>query len=245
MPLPRSVDQVDRRLMRDKVYVTIRDWIVQGVLAPDEVIRDVELAHRLGVSRTPLREALRRLEDEGLVHTSRNRWTRVTPINKEEAFRLYPIIWSLEPLAIKSGIEHLSTRDINEMRDLNVELRDALKHRNPVAASEADAQFHRIFIARSGNTHLIRILDDIKTKLRRIEIAYFDGSIVAGRSVSEHEAILRALRHRDAEAARAAIVSNWRNSLDRLSNSLETPATSMRARDDDLPVGLTSPRTNE
>jgi len=220
MPLPATVEPIERPLVREQVYLRLRDWIVQGVLQPNEKMRDVDLAQRLGVSRTPVREALRRLEDEGFVHTAVNRWTRVSPINVQDARQLYPIIWSLESLAIRSGGARLGAAALGEMRRANARLRNALREKHAVESSAADRDFHDVFVRRSENPELVGILQSLKVKLRRIEVAYFNGCIVAERSVAEHETILRTLERADLEAAAGAVEANWRNSLDRITESM-------------------------
>lgn len=217
MPLPTRVDPIKRSLVRERVYATLRDWIVRGTLRPSEKMRDVELADRLGVSRTPVREALQRLEDEGLVQTAPNRWTRVSPLDVADARRLYPIIWSLEALAVRVAGARLDARDLREMAEANDRLARALRRRNAAEASSADRDFHAVLVRGSENPELIRILEDLKVKLRRLESTYFGGSLVAAPSVVEHHRILNALRQRRIEAAAQRVEANWRNSLDRLS----------------------------
>jgi DNA-binding GntR family transcriptional regulator len=80
MPVPPAANKLEKSLMRDDVYSRLRDWIITGTLEPGEKLRDADLAEQLGVSRTPVREALRRLEDEGLIETKQNAWTRVAPV---------------------------------------------------------------------------------------------------------------------------------------------------------------------
>lgn len=216
MPVPATVERIARPLVREQVYATIRDWIVCGTLRPDEKVRDVELALRLGVSRTPVREALQRLQDEGLVLTARNRWTRVSPLRLEDARTFYPIVWALEGLAVHLCGADLTPADLAEMKALNRRLARALRAGDPVAASAADNQFHGVFLSRTQNPELTRMVQDLKLKLRRIEIAYFRGSIVARRSVVEHRRIVAALEARDVRTAAAAIEANWRSALGRL-----------------------------
>jgi DNA-binding GntR family transcriptional regulator len=216
LPIPDQVPGPERHLMREEVYSTLRDWIVGNVLSPRERMRDTEFAERLGVSRTPVREALRRLADEGLVETAANRWTRVADIDVGDARRLYPIVWTLEPLAVRMAGERLTPEALDEMASANEGLLRSLEEGDGIAASEADATFHQCLVERSDNEELVKILRDVKTKLRRLEIAYFDGAPVAKRSVSEHERIVRALRRRNYERAAQAVERNWRNSLERL-----------------------------
>ncbi|HEX6989963.1 MAG TPA: GntR family transcriptional regulator [Bacillota bacterium] len=221
MPLPDHVGPIERRLLREQVYATLRDWIIQGVLRPNEQLRDHELARRLQVSRTPVREALRRLQDEGLVQAAAQRWTRVAPLDPQEAHRLYPIIWSLEGLAASLASPGMEAAAVDAMRGLNRRLAESLARGDAVAASAADHDFHRVFVAQAGNPELSDILAGLKVKLRRLETAYFGNSLAGERSVAEHEDIIAAFARRDAEAAAAAVITNWQNSLERIAAQLK------------------------
>ena len=105
MPIPESGPKISRTLARDDAYNKLRGWIIDGTLKPEEVLHDQHIAALLGVSRTPVREALRRLEDEGLVETGGwNRWTRVQlPLDLNRAAEIYAIIEVLEVLAFKQA----------------------------------------------------------------------------------------------------------------------------------------------
>src|SRR3954462_14309070 len=85
MPVPDSLSPLERELLRDRAYVRLRDAIVGGTLAPGERLRDQELCEWLGLSRTPVREALGRLEQDGLVQTAPQRFTRVAPLDRRAA----------------------------------------------------------------------------------------------------------------------------------------------------------------
>nr|MBO2508626.1 GntR family transcriptional regulator [Bacillota bacterium] len=216
LPLPEDAGPVERRLLREQVYATLRDWIIQGILQPGEQLRDHELARKLQVSRTPVREALRRLEDEGLVQTSAQRWTRVAPLDPGEAQRLYPIVWTLEALAVRLAFPHLTPGDLEAMAQANQRLAEALAQGDAVAASAADRDFHQVLVERARNPELAAILESLKLKLLRLETTYFGSSLAGEKSVAEHEAILAALTRRDAAAAEQAVVANWQNSLQRM-----------------------------
>lgn len=189
---------------------------MRGVLEPGERLRDGSIADSLGVSRTPVREALRRLEDEGLVESSASRWTKVSELDLAEAVRLYPIVWALEPLAVRFAGSRWEETEIERMETANERLRRAVDEGNRVAALEADMDFHRVFADASANTELIRMLEDLKTKLFRLEVVYFGGQELAEHSIAEHERILEALRDGNYVAAAGAVESNWKQSLKRL-----------------------------
>jgi DNA-binding GntR family transcriptional regulator len=225
MPIPEATRKLEKPLMRDEVYEDLREWIIGGTLKPGEKLRDAELAEALGVSRMPVREALRRLEDEGLVETAANRWTRVASVDLGQAERIYPIIIALESLAVKLAVPHLDEQALRRMEEANARLRDALRAGEAVQASLEDRNFHEVLLENTGNPDLTRILENLKMKLRRLEVAYFGGSIVAERSVEEHEELLAALRAGEVERASRAVEDNWHRSLQRVLEQLgnETP----------------------
>ena len=221
MPIPEQVQKFKRPLAREEVYTTLQTWIVEGVYQPGETIRDQDLADALGVSRTPVREALQRLQDEGFVETATNRWTRVATLDLDEVRHLYPIIWTLEMLAISLAQNRLSPKELEGMREANIRLQEALTNKDAIAASKADYEFHQVFISQSSNPDLMRILHEVKIRLRWLEVIYFRELIVAIQSIKEHEAILDALEKELYEQAAQAIKTNWEESLKRVLSETE------------------------
>ncbi|UQN08367.1 GntR family transcriptional regulator [Deinococcus sp. QL22] len=220
MPLPLATSALPRTLAREEAYICLRDWIVQGVLAPGEALRDQDIAARLGVSRTPVREALRRLEDEGLVETALNRWTRVAPLDLTRAAELYPLIEALEVLALDMAAPTLTEQDLHLLTQANEDLRRALEGQDAGGAVAADEAFHGVWLARAGNRELAIVLGQLRIKLRRVELAYFDAGPRGHASVAEHAALLDAVRERRWHEAKGALHQNWRGSLERLQNQL-------------------------
>lgn len=216
MPIPRKTRKINRTFMRDEVYNTLLRWIMEGVLRPGEKLVDTELAEYIGVSRTPVREAIKRLEDKSLVETAANKWTKVADISIEEAELIYPIIWTLEELSISMALPQLSAKHFKAMEQANAKLEKAIKERDPVKASKADADFHDVYIKKSGNFYLIDILQDLKIKHRRMEVFYFEACFSAADSVREHDKIMDAMRSGDLEKTLSMVRANWVASLGRL-----------------------------
>jgi DNA-binding GntR family transcriptional regulator len=206
-------------LLREEVYGRMQRWIVNGLLPPGIRLRGKEIAETMGLSRTPVREAIRRLEDEGLVVAEASRWTKVSPVDTEVADRLYPIIWALESLAIPMTGPWPADA-IASLRETNNRLAAAIAANDAAVASDADTEFHRTIVEAAGNPEILTILDQLKVRMRRVEIAYFDGTTTAERSVVEHERVLKALESGALPTAAAAMESNWRASLDRLRERL-------------------------
>lgn len=215
MPVPQTA-VLNRTFIRDDVYASLRDWIVSGELEPGEQLRDKELATQLGVSRTPIREALRKLEDEGLVETAANRWTRVALITLREAESIYPIIQKLEELALTLAFPRLSAQHIQAMETTNNDLKTALKQNNPHAAMVADTVFHQTLTDIANNLELSALLSQLKTKYQRIELAYFSEAELLLASFEEHQMLISALKTTDLEAAQQALARNWQGSIERL-----------------------------
>lgn len=214
MPLPQSETRVSRTLARDEAYEKLHEWIVDGTLHPGENLRDQEIAQRLGISRTPVREALRRLEDEGFVETALNRWTRVAPLDLRKTMETYSVIEALEVFALEKA--RLTPEDLRNMAEANLAMRSSLQRRKAAAALSADEAFHGIWISRAQNSELWVLVGQLKTKMRRVEIAYWNRAIQSDRSVKEHAAIIKALQKGSRREAIAALRQNWEGSMQRL-----------------------------
>lgn len=213
MPAP---EKIARTFVREEAYHLLLKWITEGQLAPGQKLRDADLAMQLGVSRTPIREALLRLEDEGLVVTTPNRSTQVSPIDFHDALNLYSIVWSLEALALRQAFSKINEEHIQAMRKENENLLQALQNGDCLLAQKADHAFHDVFLALSGNMELYHIVASVKQKLKRIEYFYFDTAKHSHLSYQEHLAIIEALCQKDLSGALHAIESNWKGSFDRL-----------------------------
>lgn len=216
MPIPESTPTLERPILRESVYQQLRDWIVRGKLEPGEQLRDQELAERLGISRTPVREALRRLEDEGLVETAKNRWTRVRPVDLKEAEQIYPIRAVLDGLALRLAFPLLDKASLSTMRKANVWLRAALKNADIPAAVEADSAFHDEYVRHCGNPELIEIIRGLRVKHHRLELTYFGSPMLGLVSVQEHAGIIEAIVASDVEAAQQHLHRHFHNALARL-----------------------------
>jgi DNA-binding GntR family transcriptional regulator len=222
MPLPLAGRKVSRTLAREEAYSRLRSWIIEGTLQPEELLRDQEVAAALGVSRTPVREALRRLEDEGFVETALNRWTRVTPLDFSRAAETYAVIEALELLALELAFPQLTDHHLERLIDANRAMRQAARQQQPAQAVLADERFHEVWIQLADNGELTALLGQLKMKLRRVELAYFDAASRAHRSYREHAAIIQGAESGSLTKTRAALKRNWRESLRRLRATVES-----------------------
>jgi DNA-binding GntR family transcriptional regulator len=191
-----------------RAYETLLSAIVTGSLAPGERIRDAELAEQLQTSRMPVREALKRLEAEGLVETVPNRETRVAPIRAERAAQAFPVIAALHALGTRLGVPALSTDGDDRMRSLDRDRARALKRGDVIAAIELDDAFHAVLLEAAGNDELIRALERLMPQIRRLDALHFT-ELTRRDSAADHAEILDACRRRDADAAARLVEANF------------------------------------
>jgi DNA-binding GntR family transcriptional regulator len=208
MPVPSERAVTGRTLLRDQAYARLRDAILDGTLEPGEQLKDSELAEWLGLSRTPIREALARLEEYGLVETKPHSFTRVAPLSARDARDAFTVYAALEALAASLGVPRLTGADLETMRAANRALAEALGAADVDAAVAADDRFHGVLVQAAANREIARSLERLLPKIRRLEQARF-GSLVGRRSVEQHERIIALCAAGDAERAAEAVRENW------------------------------------
>jgi DNA-binding GntR family transcriptional regulator len=200
-PLPRTS-------LAAGAYEVLLQAIVTGTLAPGSRIRDGELAAQLQISRMPVREALKRLESEGLVETVPNRETRVAPIRAERAAQAFPVIAALQALGTRLGVPALSTADDRRMASLDRDRARALREGDVIAAIEFDDAFHGVLLAAARNDELIRALERLMPQIRRLDVLHFTQLAREGAG-RDHAEVLAACRRRDAHAAAELVEANY------------------------------------
>ncbi len=219
MPLPKSTEPLTRVCLSDVAYARLRDWILDGTLAPGEPLRDEALAEALGMSRTPIREALRRLEEEGLAVCTATRRTQVSPVTVTQAREVYPIVATLEALALRQALPLLAAdpaalaEALDAMRAANARLASALESGDAGEATAADEDLHTAFVARCGNAELNALLKDLRSKVRRIERVFWGGETDRTPSVADHERLIAAFAARDGAMAERELAHNWERGL--------------------------------
>ena len=208
MPIPTDSPTPQRSLLRDDVYRSIRDAIVRGQLAPGEQLRDQELGAWLQVSRTPVREALQRLAQAGLVVAEPGRMTRVAPEDPAPILAARQIAAELHGLAIDLAFPTLDEAALDEMEKANDRLSAALGAGDAEAAIAADDDFHEVALTRSGNPLIPDHLEVVTATLRRAEFLHF-GSVKGSASPEQHTEIIAAVRAGEHAQAVALTKANW------------------------------------
>ena len=202
MPIPADVPAIDRRLLRDDVYGRLRDAIVDGTFAPGEQLRDLELAEWLGVSRTPVREALLRLAEAGLVVTRPGRSTTVSSLDERAVRDARDVVAAMHEVAVREAVGILTAADLETMREANRRFGSALEQGDVEAALRADDELHGVLVAVAANRALTAVLDQFTPVVRRAERLRFTSA--DGRaSLERHDELIRLCAAGDAEGAAA------------------------------------------
>lgn len=209
MPIP-AVDapSLARSLLRDDVYARLRDAIVDGTLLPGERLRDLELATWLGVSRTPVREALLRLGQAGLVQTAPGRSTTVATLDARAIHDAQSVVAVMHRLAVEQAVPQLQADDLIAMRAANERFAAALRRGDADAAIAADDEFHAVPVRAAANSALESVLEQYTPVLRRLERLRF--SSLAGReSVHLHDTLVDLCEAGDVSGAAAVSHATW------------------------------------
>lgn len=207
-----SLRQVERSLLRDRAYRMLRDAIVTGELAPGEVIRDADLAERVGLSRTPVREALARLADDGLVETKPHAWTRVTPLILRDVRDALVVLRAMHEVAVRLAVPLMTERHHDLMREANKRFAAALEAGDVEGALDADDALHGVPVAVLGNRALVATIERQLPLIRRLERLRF-GSLVGRRSIGWHDQLIDACEVGDVETAVAITSRIWSSLL--------------------------------
>jgi len=194
--------------LRDTAYTALCEAIVAGELAPGESLHDDELCSWLGISRTPVREALARLADEGMVELAPQRYTRVASLTVKDAHDTLPVVAALHALAVELAVPRLGRDDVRRLDAEPQRYWDALRRRDAVEAYEADHRFHAVFVAVAGNEEIARLLAVLEARLRRLE-RLGTGTLPGRRAVAQHQAIVARAAAGDARGAASATRENW------------------------------------
>ena len=177
----------------------LRDAIARGRLKPGTRLKQQNLARQFGVSPTPVREALRRLEGDGLVLYAPNRGIRVTQVDYPEVEEIYLMRMALEPLAVRYAVPKLTSEDLSLLEDLQERMRRAVVRGHLRRLRDLNYDFHILIYGRAGFRRLLQIIQALWGLFPWDTLQVIPGR--AAGSIREHDAILRELRGRNAAAA--------------------------------------------
>lgn len=201
----------ERRRLSDIAFERLRNAIITGQLAPGEKVRDLELSARLSLSRTPVREALVRLVDAGLVEAKPGVHTRVADLTRVDVENTLSVLQQLDLLAVQTAVPRLTAADIQEMRDAHESFARAAATDDALAALQADDRFHGVIVRAADNPVLARLVDQIHPMVQRVLYRKFS-TLLGGQDTVEHHARLMELcASGDAEQAARVSADHWRH----------------------------------
>ena len=199
--------------LREVVFHTLRKAIIQGELQPGERLMEVSLANKLGGSRTPVREAIRMLELEGLVHIIPNKGAFVEGVTLQDVKDIYEIRTLLEGLCARWAAERITQEQLEELEEI-VFLSDFhYSKENWDQILELDNRFHEMVYEACASKELTRVLRDYHHYLQRIRRITLEEKARAHASINEHRAIAEALKARDARTAEECARLHIRNTI--------------------------------
>lgn len=221
--------KVSQTTLADQAYGAIRGRILDGDMAPGEFIREQEVSLALGVSRTPVREALGRLASEGFLERIPHRGFRVPEEPLGALLELYPIVSALELLAGRLALPRLTRQDVQALRETN-ERMARTRHSGDVGELiDLNNSFHRLIAQRSGSTRLAEMLEDLRGQLRRLEVWFYSQEDRAEESVAEHDEMIRAIEAGDHARALRLLEHNMALTHRRLADEQAAEAKPVRA----------------
>lgn len=225
MPLPGPEAASSFANAQDLAYGAIRNWIFNGPLKPGEIIRDVDVANLLGISRTPVREAIIRLAQEGLIDFGKGRKTRVSIPNVARAPDLYRIGGTLDGLAAEWATPKLKPADLDRMRAFHAEMNEENDAGRLVTL---DLELHAVFRALAGEV-LSGMLEGVEMEIGRFERLAFDDAEIRSLTWGDHSLIIEAFASGNPQAAARAVRENWLNAWNRLEQRLRPAKSSAGA----------------
>lgn len=192
----------DKHSLRGRVFHKIREDILKGRYQRNEAMKELQISKDLGVSRTPVREALRQLELEGLVTIIPNKGAVVSGINARDIADIYAIRSLIEGLSAQWAAENITLEQLDELEEIVYLSEFHLKKGHIDQLYELDNKFHEVLYEASESKILRHVLSDFHHYVQRVRKTSLSAPERAMKSINEHKAILEALRNKDTEAAK-------------------------------------------
>jgi DNA-binding GntR family transcriptional regulator len=199
--------------LRDVVFNTLRQAILRGELKPGERLMEIQLADKLGVSRTPIREAIRKLELEGLVLMIPRRGAEVAEITEKSLRDVLEVRGALEELAVKLACQKITDEQIHELCIAEKEFEQALHSGDVTTYAEADVKFHDVIYNATDNQRLIQLLFNLREQMYRYRVEYLKREDSHETLLAEHKKIIETIANRDMDAAVDAVCQHIDNQV--------------------------------
>ena len=207
--------------LRDVVFNTLRHAILKGELEPGERLMEIALAQKLGVSRTPIREAIRKLELEGLVVMVPRKGAEVADITEKDLRDVLEVRTALEELSIELAMKNMNDDDYKQLTEANNLFAKDSEGDDLIKIAEADVAFHELMYMATGNKRLIQMINNLREQMYRYRLEYIKDKSTHARLVDEHNRIIDAMVKNDVAAAKAAIKLHVENQEENILKSIK------------------------
>ena len=209
--------------LREIVFETIRSAIVHGELKPGERLMEVQLAEELGVSRTPVRESIRKLELEGLVKMVPRKGAYVTPMSVTDLVEMMEIRGALEGLVARLAANYATPEEIDALRESNDGFENAISNGDYDGIIDYDISFHEILYKACGNSRLRSMIHSLREQMLRMRVEYVHNVTDMHPLRGQHRAIIDGIAKGDPDAAEAAAKAHIATTKDDMVAVLENP----------------------
>lgn len=196
-----KVDMNDFLPLRDVVFNTLRQAILRGELKPGERLMEIKLANQLGVSRTPIREAIRKLELDGLVLIIPRRGAEVAQITEKSLRDVLEVRRALEALAVRLACERMNPQGILDLKSAEKDFEKVLGNDDITVVAEADVAFHDVIYMATDNQRLIQLLSNFREQMYRYRVEYLKRKESHQKLLEEHQEIICAIENGEVEKA--------------------------------------------
>jgi DNA-binding GntR family transcriptional regulator len=197
--------------LRDIVFNTLREAILKGDIKPGERLMELQLASKLGVSRTPIREAIRMLEQEGLAVTIPRKGAEVAKMTLKDMEDVLEIREALDELAVRIACEKISEDQLAHLGDIKEQFENNTIAGDVKEIAAADVSFHDVIYEATDNPKLVTLLNNLREQVYRYRVEYIKDPKNYPTLIKEHEAIVNGLKTRDKDAATLAMHEHVEN----------------------------------
>lgn len=204
--------------LRDVVFQTLREAILKGELKPGERLMELQLASKLGVSRTPIREAIRMLEQEGLAVTIPRKGAEVAKMTEKNMEDVLQIREALDELAVQIACDKMTEQQLVELTFAMKNFENAIQSGNLKKIVEYDVEFHDIIYEATDNPRLVTLLNNLREQIYRYRVEYLKEKENYPMLVKEHEEIVNALKLKKKEDVADAMRKHIRNQAEAVKN---------------------------
>lgn len=207
MPVPQDYMAPVNLSAKERIFNQLQEWIIDGTFAPGEKINDMELSKVLGVSRTPVREALQILSVQGFVKMKPGKETVVTQIERDDILLIIPPCCALHALASQIAIDKIDDKFISELRTINENVKNCIINKDFFSAIKYDEAFHFKIVKAAENKYIENLVNMLQAHVRRF--LFYETITFSENSVLQHNKIIEAFEKRDEALVKKYTKLNW------------------------------------